>query len=71
MISQILDRVNAENDTHFHFLEELIHLGYAEDVRDGVSICNECVAICAMILLDKRAAESMDKEERAMVIVWR
>ena len=38
---------------------------------NGVSICNECVAICAMILPDKRAAESMDKDERAMGIVWR
>ena len=38
---------------------------------DGVSICNECVAICAIILLDKRAEESMDKEERQMGIAWR
>ena len=32
MITQILDRVNAENDTHFNYVEELVHLGYAEEV---------------------------------------
>lgn len=51
--------------------------GHSEDeatkliVGPGVSICEDCVATCAMLIISDRKEQRQEKEEREMGISWR